>query len=120
MHVCAACQIQWVDRRGSDVAAFGYHYCDHFLFTLQVNDDEAGARPVAMTVDLCKNGSTTTTTMSLEPLEPTSAAANQPAQPPLAADSKPEEKKVLYGLDDIPSWYLCIFLGFQVILCIRL
>ena len=78
-----------------------------------MNDEETGARTVATTVDLCKNGSTTTTTMSVEPIEPASAATDQPAstsQPPPAA----EDKKILYGLDDCPAWYLCIFLGLQV------
>jgi len=83
-----------------------------------MNDDSAaGARAVATTVDLCKNG-TTTTTMNLAPLDPASAADDQPAstrQPPTSTDHA-RDNKILYGLDDCPSWYLCIFLGLQVII----
>jgi len=82
----------------------------------QVNDDGAGARPVAMTVDLCKNG-TTTTTMNLAPVDPASAACDQSAPAPPSV-VEPEDKKILYGLDDCPAWYLCIFLGLQVIILV--
>ena len=88
-----------------------------------MNDDSGGARPVAMTVDLCKNGTTTTTTtMNLSPSKPpTSAAVDQPASPaptrqPPPPKDQAQNNKILYGLDDCPSWYLCIFLGLQVIL----
>jgi len=90
----------------------------------QMNDDSAaGARAVATTVDLCKNGTTTTTTttMNLAPLDPASAADDQPAsthQPSTSTDQA--RNKILYGIDDCPSWYLCVFLGLQVILFFRL
>ena len=81
----------------------------------QVNDGDAAARPVATAVDLCKNGSTTTTTMGGEQIE-LSAAPAAGDQPASKSQSSPaaDDKKILYGLDDIPSWYLCIFLGLQV------
>jgi len=85
---------------------------------LEVSEENAGARAVAMTVDLCKNGSTTTATMNLEPLEPptSASAADKPAPTRHSAQraGNEQEKKILYGLNDCPSWYLCIFLGFQV------
>ncbi len=26
-----------------------------------------------------------------------------------------EKEQLLYGIDDVPPWYMCLFLGFQVI-----
>jgi len=88
-----------------------------------VNDDSAGARVVGTTVDLCKNG-TTTTTMNLAAIDAASAAGDQPAsaastRPPPPSTGHAPDNKILYGLDDCPSWYLCIFLGLQVILFTR-
>jgi len=87
-----------------------------------VGDDSAGAR--ATTVGLCKNGTTTTmtttTTMKLAPLDQASSAAadHAAASPavlsPSSTTAPAQDKKILYGLDDCPAWYLCIFLGLQV------
>jgi len=82
----------------------------------------------AMTADLSKNGTTTTTTtMNLASSNPpTSAAVDQPAsaaptrQPLPSSNDLAQNNKILYGLDDCPSWYLCVFLGLQVTLFSRL
>jgi len=85
----------------------------------QASDENVGARgTVATTVGLRKNGKTTTTTTNLAPLDPASAATGQAAASPAASSPSSNDltqnKKVLYGLDDCPAWYLCIFLGLQV------
>jgi len=35
--------------------------------------------------------------------------ANEPQ-----CDDGAKQSDLLYGIDDVPSWYMCIFLGFQV------
>ena len=79
---------------------------DGRLIVWQVNDDGAGAGSVATTVDLYENGKTATNVDHPPP------ATEKRHTPPT---TKAYDNTILYGLEDCPSWYLCIFLGFQVI-----